>query len=287
MFRPSRSKNTLLWSLTLLAIIDAPLLLILILSSQGSLFFVLVFGCIIALIDSLIFSLGFLGERMRYILQEGEFIIDFGFLKRRIAYSAIKEVRISHTALVLRIFGASWPGLHWGLYRAQDVGSVWVYSNKMAGDFVLIELVNGKKVAVSPEDPKALLDVLESKNVRFGTLSPNEVEGFEASKRYIYLQIAIVAAAFLAFLGYVLWIYHSLPDIIPVHFDLNWNPNRWAHKSELFLMVGIAGIFPVINTVLAAKYGRFGKELTLFLGVVFTLVMALFFWIVFFIQSVV
>ena len=81
--------------------------------------------------------------------------------------------------------------------------------------------------------------------------------------------------------------YPSLPEVIPVNFDINWNPNRWGHKSELFLIAGIAAIFPIINTVLALKFGRSGKELMLFLGAVFVLVIVLFFGIVYFTQSVI
>ncbi len=69
--------------------------------------------------------------------------------------------------------------------------------------------------------------------------------------------------------------------------DNNWNPNRWAHKSELFIIASVAAIFSVINTILALKFGRYGKELIIFLGVVFILVIALFFGIVYLTQSVI
>jgi len=72
-----------------------------------------------------------------------------------------------------------------------------------------------------------------------------------------------------------------------MHFDLNWNPNRWAHKSELFLLGGVAAIFPVINTILVIKFGKYGKGLTIFLGMTFILVMILFFGIVYFIQNII
>jgi uncharacterized membrane protein len=101
----------------------------------------------------------------------------------------------------------------------------------------------------------------------------------------VYGQVLAVATAFTFFLGYLLWIYPSLPEIIPIHFDLNWNPNRWAHKSELFIIAGVAAIFPVINTILTVKFGRYAKELLIFLGVVFIFIIALFFGIVYVTQS--
>ena len=96
-----------------------------------------------------------------------------------------------------------------------------------------------------------------------------------------------MAAAFFVFLGYLLWIYPSLPEVIPVHFDFNWNPNRWRHKSELYLLAGVAAIFPVINTILALKFGKYGKELMIFLGIVFISMIALFFGIINFIQNII
>lgn len=277
----------MVWSLVLLAIIDVPLMLILLLGFQEPTFFFIMMGVIFILVDGLVLSLGFLGKRMSYRLDEENFTVGFGLSKRRIPYSAIRSVHLSHTTLLLRLFGASWPGLHWGLYKAKDVGRVWAYSTKMKGDFVLIDMVNDHKIVISPEDSEAFLNEISAWKSRFGTASPDDVKGFETSARVIYVQVVAVAAAFLAFLGYVLWIYPSLPETIPVHFDFNWNPNRWGHKSELLFIAGVAAIFPALNTVLTLKFGRYGKELTIFLGAIFILVIALFFGIVYFTQTMI
>jgi len=224
---------------------------------------------------------------MSYKLGENAFTVNFGLSKRIIPYASISKVQLSHTTLLLRLFGASWSGLHWGLYKAKDVGNVWVYSTKMKGDFVLITLVDGKKIAISPENPELFSDEINTWKSKFGTASLREIEKFETSRKVVYAQVLAVAATFLVFLAYLLWIYPSLPEIIPVHFDINWNPNRWGHKSELFIIGGIAAIFPIINTVLTLKFGRYGKELMIFLGAIFIFVIALFFGIVYFIQSVI
>ena len=151
----------------------------------------------------------------------------------------------------------------------------------------MLKLVDGKQFALSPENQDGFLNEINSRKNRFGTSSPSEAKSVETSSSLVYVQVAVVATAFFVFLGYLLWIYPSLPEIIPVHFDFNWNPNRWAHKSELFIIAGIAAIFPAINTVLALKFGKYGKELLIILGVVFTLVIALFFGIVHFTQSII
>ena len=284
-FRPSQTTNTLIWGVVLLAIVDIPLMLVFFLGSQGPIFFFIVLGVLFLLINGLILYFSFLGKRMSYTLGEDDFTVNFGFSTRRIPYSAITHVQLSHTTLLLRLFGASWPGLHWGLYKAKDIGSVWVYSTKMRGDFILLDLVNGKKIAISPADPELFLNEIGAQKSRFGTARPRDIEQFETSKRAVYVQVLAVTSVFLVFLGYLLWIYPSLPDVIPVHFDFTWTPNRWAHKSELFILAGVAAIFPVTNAILALKFGRYGKELIIFLGVVFIFVIALFFGIVHLIQS--
>ena len=76
---------------------------------------------------------------------------------------------------------------------------------------------------------------------------------------------------------YVLSIYPTLLEVIAVHFDFDWNPNRWAHKSELFVILGIAAMFPAINTVMALKFGKYGKETIVFLGAIFLAAIAVFF----------
>jgi len=222
---------------------------------------------------------------MSYKLDENDFTVNFGLLKRMIPYASISKVQLSRTTLLLRLFGASWPGLHWGLYKAKDVGNVWVYSTKMKGDFVLINLVDCKKIVISPEDSKMFSDEINAWKSKFGTASLSEVEKFETSRKIVYAQVLAVASAFVVFLAYLVWIYPSLPEIIPVHFDINWNPNRWGHKSELFIIAGIGAVFPVINTVIALKFGRYGKGLMLFVGAIFILIIALFFGIVYFTQS--
>ena len=287
MFRPSQTRSGFVWGLILLAIIDVPLLLFFFFGFQGATFLFVILAVILILIDGLVLSLGFLGKRMSYNLGDNEFLVIFGFSKRRIPLSVIRDVKISETTLLFRLFGASWPGLHWGLYKAKDVGKVWVYSTKMTGEFIVVELVDGKKVAVSPENPEKLFNEMNALRSRFGTSSPSEVEGFEASTRLVYLQVASVAAAFFAFLGYLLWIYPSLPEIIPVHFDFNLIANRWGHKSELFIIAGVAAIFPIINTILTLKFGKYGKGLMIFLGIIFISVITLFFGIVYFTQSII
>jgi hypothetical protein len=284
-FRPSPTKSTLIWAIILLMVIDVPFFVFLFFSFQGYSFLFVILAVVLFLVDCLVLSLSFLGKRVNFKIEEHMFSINFGFSKRKIPYSTIKDVNLIKTTLLFRIFGASWPGLHWGLYNAKDVGKVWVYSTKMTGEFVVIELVDDNKIGVSPENTKEFYKELNNQRNRFGT--SKTVEGFGQSKRLIYFQVVSIATAFFVFLGYLLWIYPTLPEIIPVHFDLNMLPNRWGHKSELFIIAGVAAIFPIINSILVLKFGKYGKTLTIFLGIIFISLMALFLGIVYFTHNII
>ena len=202
-FLPSQNRNTFIWGLVLIAIVNIPLMLFFFLGSQGPTVFLIILGVIFLLVDGLILSLTFASIKMSYKLRENDFTVNFGLSKRMIPYASISKVQHSHTTLLLRLFGASWPSLHWGLYKAKDVGNVWVYSTKMKGDFILINLVNGKTIVISPENPQMFSDEINAWKSKFGTANLSEVEKFETSRKVVYAQVLAVATAFVVFLTYL------------------------------------------------------------------------------------
>lgn len=282
-FRPNKPQSSFFWVIILLLAIDVPILTLLYFSFQKiSILFVALIA-VLLIVNGTFLSLSFFAKKMIFTVQDSTFFINFGFSKRKIPYSEIRDVKVTETTLLLRLFGASWPGLHWGLYSAKELGKVWVYSTKISGDFVLLELMDGSKIVISPEDSQELSNELNAKRKQFGTAT--HIQALDSSKRFVYLQVLAVFGAFFVFLGYLLWIYPNLPEIIPVHFDLNMVPNRWGNKSELFLIAGIAAIFPILNSVLVLKFGKYSKTTTVFLGIIFIILMFLFLGILYFTQS--
>jgi len=284
-FRPSQTSTATLSGLVLSAVIAIPFILFLFLGRQGPLVFQSVMAALFAVVSGFMLYATLSGRKMSYELGDCELRVNFGFWKVKVPYHSIKDVQLSRLTLILRIFGGSWPGLHWGLFKATDIGRVYAYSTRVRGDFVLINLVDDKMIAITPEDPENFMREIDAYKSAFGKADRESTRLFETSKRTVYAQVLIVASAYLLLLGYFLSVYPSLPEVIPVHFDLNWNPNRWADKSELFIMMGIASIFPIINTVFVMSFGKYGKGFTIFLGVIFILVMVLFSGIINAIQS--
>ncbi len=63
---------------------------------------------------------------------------------------------------------------------------------------------------------------------------------------------------------------------MPVHFVFGGVANRWADKSELLILAGVAAIFPVINAALTLKFAKYERGMLLVLGAIFIAVMAVF-----------
>jgi len=73
--------------------------------------------------------------------------------------------------------------------------------------------------------------------------------------RALHLLNALLAACFL---GFSLWAWEALPELIPVHFDASGEPTRWAARSfgSWFGLPIIALAMVALNYGLAAALGR-------------------------------
>jgi hypothetical protein len=216
------------------------------------------------------------GRGMSYELGAQELKIGFGLSGIRIPYAAIADAQLCSVSLLLRIFGGSWPGLYWGRFQAEGLGRIRVYSTRPKGNLILISLVNGDRIAISPEKPEQFLESLRPMGDSFGRMQSSDLEGYELPRRALYLQVLIISTLYLAFLGYILWKYPSLPEVIPVHYGPDWKPDRWGHKSELLLLAGVAAVFPAIDAIFVLKFGRYDRSLTIFLGLLLSMVLFVF-----------
>jgi len=238
------------------------------------------FAALLCAILGLMLYLTASAARMSYELGESGLNVHLGLGGIRVPYSSIAEAQKSYLTFTVRIFGGSWPGFHFGLFRVSDVGNVTVYTTRMRGEFALLTLTNGRKIVLSPEDTDGFLEGLRAYSGFFGSARASTgasagagalAEPEQMPKKIVYLQVAVVAAAFLGTLAYLLSVYPSLPQTIPVHFDANMNPNRWGDKSELFFIAGLAAMFTGLNAVLCLKFWRYGRLLTTVLTVIFLL----------------
>jgi len=287
-FEPGRTRSTSAFGLAISAIIAVGLGFALWSLRGGSAFAVGITVAVLGVLLALTLYLTASASRMAYELGENELKVHLGIGGMRIPYASIADAQRSSLTLTIRIFGGSWSGFHFGLFRASDVGNVTAYTTRMTGEFALLTLTNGRMIVLSPKDTAGFIEGLNAYKGLFGRAGVGASMGTgagaetglePASKRMLYLQIAIVLGAYVCMLWYFFSVYPSLPQIIPVHFDLNMNPNRWGDKSELFILMGVAAIFPALNTIFCLKFGRYSRLLTTVMTVVFLLTVALFFGI--------
>ncbi|MCW4025718.1 MAG: PH domain-containing protein [Candidatus Bathyarchaeota archaeon] len=275
-YLPHSSGKTKYYGLIFILIIAIPIGVLLYLTLEGPLLFSIGMSSVLLGVLAVLAYFTFSSGSLKYDVTPKEFQINFGLLKKRVPYRQITNVEKINLQLSLRLFGASLPGFHWGLFRT-TMGNAHVYATKINGEFVLITLANGEKIALSPQEPAQFVDALNGKGVMFNSQSTREISELKQSqKRLAYLQVLAVSLAYVAFLGYFFWIYFSLPQIVPVHFGFDGVANRWADKSELLWLTGVAAIFPVVNGILSLKYGKYEKGMLFLLGVIFIVILAVF-----------
>lgn len=277
-YESHHSKTTKYYGLIFLLIFAIPIGFLLFLMLEGPLFFTaIMFSTLMGLyIAMAYFTLA--SSSLKYELSTKGLRIRFGLINKKIAYSKISRVEKVQLSLSLRLFGASLPGLHWGLYRT-NLGNAHIYGTRISGDYVLLTLQNDEKIAISPQDSDSFLNAINESRVGFGKIDGNQIKHEEQTiKKYLYAQILSVSLVYVVFLGYFFWVYASLPQIVPVHFGFDGVANRWADKSELLWLAGIACAFPVINAVLSTKFGKHERGMLVMLGTIFAIAVALFFY---------
>ncbi len=267
------------WAVAIALLIDIPFLLsISLFARESEPTFILVMVLLLA-ISGLIVYASYSAGRMEYVIGEDELRVSFPLSHLRIGYSKIGGARKVETNLRFRLFGGSLPGAHWGTFTTSNLGNAQVYATRYRGEFVVLELSDGKRILLSPGEPDAFLEALKGKTTLVASAITATAEP-SSDRKLIYVQVGVVALAWLAFVYYVASIYPGLPEIIPVHFGLDGVPNRYGSKLELFVLVGISALFPTLNTVFVVKSGKYNKGLTVFLSAIFLLAVGLFAFVV-------
>jgi hypothetical protein len=217
---------------------------------------------------------------MTYVLEDTGLRIIFPASPRFLPYGMIRSAEKVETALTLRLFGGSWPGVHWGLFTTRDRGRVRAYATHYKGEFLLLGLADGSKNLLSPAEPDRMLRALR-KQVDFTAPVTGAPAVSGVSRRVVLGQVTVVTVAWILLAVYVASIYSGLPAIIPVHWDFNGHVNRYGDKVEVLWLLGMSAMFPVINALLTLKFGKYETGLSIILGGVFLgviTIFALIFW---------
>ncbi|MCW4006039.1 MAG: PH domain-containing protein [Candidatus Bathyarchaeota archaeon] len=278
-YLPSHSSKSRYYGLVFMAVLAVPIGVLLFLFLDAPQVFTVVLSAVLLGVLALLGYFTFSSGSMRYELSEREFAVSLGLFKKRVPYSQVAGVEVVDLSLSLRLFGASLPGFHWGLFTT-SIGKAHVYATKINGAFVVLTLCDGEKLVISPAQDAAFVEAINRKVApQMPQTSKQTAQQERLAKRFMYAQIAAVSLTYVAFVVYFAAVYVGLPEIVPMHFGFDGVANRWAHKSELFILLGVSAIFPTFNAVLTLKFGKHEKGLMLLLGAIFTAVNLLFIFV--------
>lgn len=216
----------------------------------------------------------------KYELSTTSLAVNFGLIKKLFDYHLIAKAEIVNLRLLLRLFGASLPGFHWGLFKT-SIGNAHVYATKIEGNFILLTLNDGARIVLSPEEPERFLETIKQRKPFSDDQTDKETaEATRSAKKIAYTQVLAVTAMHIVFLGYFFWVYSQLPQIVPLHFGFDGVANRFGDKLELLWLAGIASMLPIINAVLTLKFGKYERGLVILLGIIFIISVALFVYVI-------
>jgi len=101
------------------------------------------------------------------------------------------------------------------------------------------------------------------------------VEGLD---RLMHVLLALGLLLNLALFAYVGWRYRVLPEVLPLHFDILGQPDRFGTRSEIFKLPTIGFLLLVLNSLFGLAVHRWEKlGAYLLLGV--TTVVQVLFWL--------
>ena len=167
--------------------------------------------------------------RMRYELHEAELLIVLGPRKERIPYNHIVDILAKDLSFnVLSSFRM--PGVALFDVMYSDEGIVRMYSTHALKDVVLIKTLK-KKYGISPKDKEGFISSL-GKHLSIEIENVSRQAEISTAERKSAKNIAeslvwsIVIASFIICIVF----YPRLPQIIAIHWDIQFNPNGYAGK---------------------------------------------------------
>lgn len=204
-------------------------------------------------------------RNMKYVLTDKELIIKWAFNRKVVPLDGIGGIRRMTGTGVAKVVGASWPGFHIGSFSDPGgKGTVNLFATRLWGELILLK-TKWETIGLTPENPEEFLAALEESmphplvNGEEGGIEPREVQ-FNMWQDKIYLFMLGLNVALLA--GAFYWVWHmtqTLPDRIPMHYNLAGEVDRYGSPREHYLLPGIGLLTFIFMTVFTATATKNNK----------------------------
>jgi hypothetical protein len=197
-------------------------------------------------------------NRSAYLMDRNVLTIRWGAVQQLIPMASIRQVLHGSeiTEHVRRFRGGRWPG-HWvGQGEVKGIGPILFYA---AGGFdqQLVVVTAGVAYAITPADMAGFVEAFDQRQ----KMGPTQ-EVIQSSIRpplldwplwTDWLAIGLVSTASLACLllfGYTCWRFPELAPHVALHFDTLGTPDRFAPRSQVFLLPAIGLLSLGANAVI-------------------------------------
>ena len=192
-----------------------------------------------------------------YFLDRNALIIHWGPLEQIIPIGHIERVFTGEDIQGrISCSGGVWPGHFVGYGEIPDVSPSLFYATARPRDQIYVA-TPGLTYGISPSDPEAFLESLR-KRLEMG---PTQVVE-QSSKRPGFLGwtiwrdnagLAMVGAGFLSLLlqtGLISFVFPTLPALVPLHFGVTGQPDRFAYRGYIFMIPLIGLSVLIVNGAL-------------------------------------
>lgn len=245
--------------------------------------FLVLMGFVFAFVISLTGYFTWAAKNMEYILEDQELVIKWAFSRKRIPLTSIRGINRTVGTSSLKIVGASWPGFHMGSFsNPMGKGTVNMYATRLWGDILLIK-TKWEIIGITPEDPELFLDDLHRlvPGLDTGSFSDGEpIEPFSPWKDKLFTYT--VATVGIIILGTALFLYKiipTLPNNVPMHFNLSGQVDRYGSPQELYVPFGIGILIIALMLGISGFVARNNKTsayliafVSLFIAIIFSLI---------------
>ena len=264
-YSPAKSKGGFyaLATLTLMSVFLFSIMIILFYVTRNLIFLIFFLSLTIFMV-ALFAYISYQFFSLKYILSENELQIKCGVRTTKFGYDSIQKIGKTQSSHIdgLRVFGTAIPGFVQGKFNLLLDGkfeNVVMFATKLAN--LIIFSIKGEKkakfIGITPENPEKFLEVIKNKSARmeiseFDTSKKLETPREEKTKYEEYTRIlffttfVFIAITIITFIIY----YIQLPAIIPLHFNLVFQPDVYGPKSllilELILLDGIGFGFNIL-----------------------------------------
>lgn len=261
-YKPTPSKG-FLWSIILMlftvAIVAVPLAFGA--ANVPKTGFPVVMGLILVIVAGMFGYFAWAAKNMQYEIDDQNLTIKWAFNKKVIPLTNIRGFNRMVGTSATKVVGASLPGLHMGSFtNPTGKGTINLFATRLWGEILLIR-TKWEVIGITPENPEEFLEDLSHKTPGLEadslTGSEQKIASFSPWKEKHFRVVMGLTAAIIVSTG--LYIYKTiptLPDKIPMHYNLYGQVDRFGSPNELWMPYGIGVFIVILMTVLRGTIAR-------------------------------